>query len=293
MVEQSLSLSETNLTICDDPIVARRAGTRFAPRAEIIDEQGRRALICLVPPDNPELALTEDVMTAREVAGAAQVIHLRSDAGVALVARKLGSGFRYQMTNTTVAVGGHQIAITDLCERFPVARRTGWNDLPLSGQDLPTFFDIESFLSWWDFVPGKQRFDMLNGQVHLVPRPSPAAQNGVPLEAELNMALPAPFFAIRNLLFRASALSALLIPISICRSPLVDGPFVKPVAAIYPVWDATSKRFALERVGLLRNSSIPCAIFDHITGVWRSGDWSAIGSFDLGNSSLSLKGVLP
>ncbi|WP_299146789.1 DUF6538 domain-containing protein [uncultured Tateyamaria sp.] len=69
-----------------------------------------------------ELALTEDVMTAREVAGAAQVIHLRSGAVVALVARKLADGFRYQMTNTSVAIGGHQIAITDLCERFPVAR---------------------------------------------------------------------------------------------------------------------------------------------------------------------------
>ncbi|MEM8656114.1 MAG: hypothetical protein AAGF36_15345 [Pseudomonadota bacterium] len=51
------------------------------------------------------------------------------------------------MTDRTVALGGHQISIRNLCERFPVARRAGWNDLPLSDKGLPTFFDIESFLS--------------------------------------------------------------------------------------------------------------------------------------------------
>ena len=293
MIEHSLSLSETKLVVSDHPHDARLDGTRFAPRAEIIGGQGRRSLVCLVPPDTPERALTQDLMMAREGTGAEQIIHLRSDAGVALVARRLGNGFRYQVTDTTVAIGRHQVPVIDLCQRFPVARRTGWNDLPLSGQGLPTFFDLESFMSWWDFVPGKQRFEMLNGQVHLVPRPSPAAQDGVSLEVELKTALPAAFFAIPNMLFRASALSALHVPVSICRKPLADGPFVEPAAAILRVWDTTLKRDVLERVALLQNRSIPCAIFDCGTGEWRSGDWSEIETVDLGGSSLSLSGLLP
>ncbi|GGX66302.1 hypothetical protein GCM10007385_39410 [Tateyamaria omphalii] len=293
MVEHSLPLSETNLTISDRPIVGGQDGSRFKSRAEVVDEQGTRTLIYLVPPDDPGPALSQDVMAAREEAGAGQIIHLRSDARVALVARGLGDGFRYQMTDRTVAIGAHQIAIIDLCQRFPVARRTGWNDFPLSGQDLPAFFDTESFLSWWDFVPGKQRFEMVNGQVHLVPRLPPAAQNGFQMESELKRSLPPSFFAIPNMLFRAGALSALHVPVSICRKPLADGSFVDSAAAMYRAWDAPSKRVALDRVALLQNRSIPCAIFDRITGVWRSGDWSAIASVDLGKDSLSLKGLLP
>lgn len=142
-------------------------------------------------------------------------------------------------------------------------------------------------------MPGKQRFEMVNGQVHLVPRRPPAAQNGFQIENEVKRSLPAPFFAIPNMLFRAGALSALHVPISICRKPLSDGPFVVPAAAMYRVWDAPSKRVALERVALLQNRSTPCAIFDHSTGVWRSRDWSVMESVDLGKDSLNLKGASP
>ena len=293
MVKHTVSLSGTNLTVSDHPHDARLDGTRFAPRAEIIDGQGRRSLVCLVPPNHLEPALTQDVMMARESTGAEQIIHLRPDAGVALVARRLGGGFRYQLTDTTVVIGEYEIAISELCERFPVERRRGWNDLPLTGQGLPSFFDLESFMSWWDFVPGKQRFEMLNGQVHLVPRLSRATQDGGFLEAALKRALPAPYHAISNMLFRAGALSAVHVPISICSKPLSEGPFAEPAVALYRVLDTASKRVALDRVAFLRDRSIPCAIFDDSTGVWRSGDWSVMEAVDVGDNSLSLKGVLP
>lgn len=44
---------------------------------------------------------------ARERASAVQLIHLRSDMGVALLARELSEGFRYQTANTIVAIGGY------------------------------------------------------------------------------------------------------------------------------------------------------------------------------------------
>jgi len=160
-------LTTLDLKWVEHPTLDLPDGASFVPRAAIFEAELSKVVICTFPNHEMEKGLTTDINAARAVDTADLLIHLRSHAGSSLVGLRDGGKFRYVFAPETVKLGPLTMSISDLCKQLPNEQRDGWDDLPLTGSDLPKFDDMESFLNWWDFYPGKQRFEIINGQVHL------------------------------------------------------------------------------------------------------------------------------
>jgi len=145
-----------------------QCGRPFVPRAGVYRKADCIAVICTFPNYAMERGLTTDITYAQNIVSAQNLIHLRPHAKSSFVGtRNLGEEPVYEFGPEVVSIDGVALSISDLCSSLPTDNRDGWNDCPLGGLDLPRFGDLESFLNWWDFHPGKQKFEIIDGQVHL------------------------------------------------------------------------------------------------------------------------------
>ena len=286
------TLLEAGITVADYPDLRVANGQTFVPRAILTGRDGSLTALCLVPPDDPETALTHDITLCRLIPNIAVAIHFDPYRGIALVGVPNSEGFRYCLTKDIVAFGGLRLSVDALRECCPATEKSRRNDLPLSGENLPQFTDIESFLSWWDFMPGKQRFEMIAGQGVLIPRLSYSSDDRRHVIHALRQHLGDDLTVITDMLFRADATTALHLPIAICRKPLAGGSFVEPLAVLFIGHHETEQKTMLARAATLNSHAIPCAVFNDNTGTWVSHDGSELMLIDLPTGPIPTRALL-
>ena len=174
--DQSATLRIDDLDWRENACVSLENGATMRVDAALFDGDRVSAVVLTIPSYEMDAGFTQKLMAARLIPGLDCAIHVRGHVDMVLVARKRGEKITYRTESRQVAVGQHILRVSDILTRFPVTSKPGWSDLPLSGVALPHFDETESFLEWWDFYPGKQRFELIDGQVHLVPRLRPAAE---------------------------------------------------------------------------------------------------------------------
>lgn len=258
------ALKDAGLTWHDEPEFAVSDGSSFQPRGAIFREDKPVAIVCVVPNDHIEPGLTTDLCAARDVPMIQHIIHLRPQANTALVGTRIADNFRYRFTDQSVAIKGTTLSVKDLSTALSVDYQPGWTDLPLSGRNLPTFADMNSFLSWWDFYPGKQRFEIEEGQVVLVERLSAPSGETAELLGALRNQIPDHLIALPNMLVRVDDLTAVCPDISIAIKPVAREAFVDAKIAIFAS-DSCNSSKARNRALLVEKSGTQALIFDVVT----------------------------
>lgn len=281
----------------DYPVLQMSDGHPFIPRAGVFQDQDCIATICTFPNHAMERGLTTDITNAQRVSSAKTLIHLRPLTGASFVGMRLDSNMpRYQFGSETVTLAGETFRTSDLCASLPTDNRSGWNDYPLGGGDLPSFGDMDSFLSWWDFYPGKQRFEIINGQVFLA-QGFPERTNGPPgFRGNLSRAAgtlePKNLSSFHGLLVRVGSTTAICPALVFCNPPTLDGPFVYARASILiirPDWTEGDIRI---RVNNLRDTGSQVAVLDVEDMQFTGQCGTETVEFRFGDASVNLKALI-
>ena len=266
MVSLGERLEASELSWVDHPNLILSDGSKFSPRVATLEAGKPKIVICTFPNHEMEKGLTTDIKAARSIKTADLLIHLRSHAESSFIGLRDGNQFRYEFAPENIDLGPVSVLVADLCRMLPTEQRSGWNDNPLSGRDLPSFDDMESFLNWWDFHPGKQSFEIIEGQVVLTKGFTkdsfgPAALRGM-FGVAAREVVQKPYHAFKGLLVRLNETTALCPDLVICKWDGSDNPFVDAKAAvIFQRPNLTTKELE-KRVEWLKNVGVDVAILD-------------------------------
>lgn len=240
--------------LVDYPDLDLPDGGLFKPRAATTRNGQPETVICAIANADLDRGLTKDITAARQVLGVRLIIHLRPMAGCALIGRRNQTAFRYQFTSDDLDLGAFRLSMRVLCDLYEMPATSGWSDIPLSGLALPQFADLDSFLAWWDLYPGKEKFELHDGQVRLLTRSAAALRSN--LLMGLEKCLPDSHVALSGILVRVTDRTAICPDIAIGPMAPSDPSFLSATAAILIGQDAendpdlSERRTALESRGV-------------------------------------------
>lgn len=132
--------------------------------------------------------LTVKLAGYRTIPSLRHIIVLDAERGRCMVARREGDDFRFEfLTKGPLALDAFELHIdlSEFCDLPDLSRGydheeaqaeyerakaagniEGYTDLPLPDRHLPRFGHVDDFMAWYDVIPGKQRFELIDGQTY-------------------------------------------------------------------------------------------------------------------------------